>query len=573
MITDAPSVAGAVSPPRRRFDPRTRDLLAIGVILAAFLLPLRGLLHAPGPPMEEGFMLVFPEQVLAGLVPNKDFLHLYGPGSVWVLAGVYELFGTTLVTERLFGLLQEMAVVFGIYFLVRRWGRGLALCCALAALLFIVVPHGLVAMGWVGAVGLGLFGVVAGAASRDAGAGPRARRLALVSGLLFGFALLYRIDLVIAVVLASLALGWGVAGAVRTRFVLGLALGLFPYLIHLVTAGVDNVVQGMIIDPIFNLRGGRHLPIPPSWGHFDSGIQEVADDIKLSWPIPRLSGSAQITVWFFALVASLIVLGAVAVWAVRRDRSSMRARVLLAAAGFSVGLLPQALQRPDPTHLAWVACAGMALVPVAAVEVIRAWRPKWGQRVVGLGVGIVYLVGLSLVIPSYTVRSYADFSAQTFGEHVSSFPIEHRGRTFYYGSERDARAANELLDAAERVSQPGNRVFVGTKDLRKTPLSDAYFYYLLPQLDVATYYIEMDPGVANAPDSGLANDVRSADILILSSAWEDWDEPNDSRKLGSDRPNQVVRDEFCLVDRFGAHYWLYERCDARADRPTSEASR
>ncbi|MEX2032666.1 MAG: hypothetical protein WEA81_07345, partial [Dehalococcoidia bacterium] len=176
-------------------------------------------------------------------------------------------------------------------------------------------------------------------------------------------------------------------------------------------------------------------------------------------------------------------------------------------------------------------------------------------------------------IPSYTVRSYADFSAQTFGEHVSSFPIEHRGRTFYYGSERNARAANELLDAAERVSQPGDRVFVGTKDLRKTPLSEAYFYYLLPQLEVATYYIEMDPGVANAPDSGLANDVRSADILILSSAWEDWDEPNDSRKLGSAKPNRVVRDKFCLVDRFGAHYWLYERCGGRADRPTSEASR
>jgi hypothetical protein len=59
----------------------------------AFLV-LRGLLRSQGPPMEEGFMLVFPERVLAGDIPNVDFLHLYGPGSLWVLAGVYKLFGT-----------------------------------------------------------------------------------------------------------------------------------------------------------------------------------------------------------------------------------------------------------------------------------------------------------------------------------------------------------------------------------------------------------------------------------------------------------------------------------------------
>lgn len=564
--TDGGTVAaGAVEAPRSRFGPRSLDLLAIAIIAAAFLLPLRGLLGSPGPPMEEGFMLVFPERVLAGDIPNKDFLHLYGPGSLWVLAGVYKAFGTSLVTERLFGLVQEMAVVFGIFFLVRRWGRTIALSCALAALLFILEPHGLVAMPWVGAVGLGLFGLVAGTASRDAGASRKARRLAFVSGLLFGFALLYRIDLVVAVILSALALGWGVGGAVRKRFALGLGLGLFPYAIHVATAGLDNVVRGIILDPVLHLRGGRRLPIPPSWSVFDSEVQEVADSIKLPWPIPRLSGSAQISVWFFGLLASIVAVAVVAIWAVRRDRSSMRARVLLAGAGFSVGLLPQALQRPDPTHLAWVACVGMALVPVAAVELIQAWRPRWGLRPVGFAVGGTFLAGLTLVIPSYTLRSYSDYSAQTFGVNVGSHTMSHRGRTFYYGNARDARAANEMLDVVERVSKPGDRLFVGTKDLRKTPLSEAFFYYLLPQLTPATYYIEMDPGVANAPGSGLADDVRHSDILILSSAWSYWDEPNDSRKLGSDEPNDVVREEFCLIDRFGSHYWLYRHCRGQDD--------
>ncbi|HEY6426734.1 MAG TPA: hypothetical protein VIX84_05830, partial [Acidimicrobiales bacterium] len=111
------------SAPTRRPTPRTRDAIALGILLAAFLVPLRGLLRAPGPPMEEGFMLVFPARVLAGAIPNKDFLHLYGPGSLWVLAAVYKVFGVSLTVERLFGLLQQMAIVFSVFALARRWGR------------------------------------------------------------------------------------------------------------------------------------------------------------------------------------------------------------------------------------------------------------------------------------------------------------------------------------------------------------------------------------------------------------------------------------------------------------------
>lgn len=554
-----PDPASARPPPIR--SDRRLDYLAIAIIAAAFLLPLRGLLNAPGPPMEEGFMLVFPERVLAGDIPNKDFLHLYGPGSLWVLAAVYKVFGTTLVTERLFGLFQEMAVVYGIYFLTRRWGRVAALSCALTAVVIIIEPHGLVAMPWVGAIGLGIWGLVAGLASREAATPERSRRMALVCGLLFGLALLYRLDLAIAVLLATLALAPGTATIVKKRFALGIGLGLFPYLIHAAMAGFGNAVQGMIIDPIFNLRGGRSLPIPPDWSIFDSTVQFVSDFVKLSWPVPRLHGPAQVFLWFFGLLGALLLLGVVAIRAIRRQPTSTRARVLLVAAGFSIGLVPQALQRPDPTHLAWVGCVGMSLVPIAVIELVQGWRSAWPRRTVALAVGGVYLLGLFLVIPNYTARSYVDFTAQGFGEHTRSYKMKHDGRVFINGQKSNADGANELLPVADRITDPGDRLFVGTKDLRQTPMSEVSFYYLLPELVPATYYIEMDPGVANAPGSGLADDVRSADILVLSSAWDYWDEPNDSRKFGPSEPNKVVRNKFCLVGKFGPEYYLYERCE------------
>jgi len=559
-VTEAASAPTEPTTTRsRRYTVNRGDVIAIAVLLLAFLLPLRGLLRAPGPPMEEGFMLVFPELVLHGEIPNLDFLHLYGPGSLWVLAAVFKVLGTSLTSERLVGLVQQLAVVFGVFALARRWGRVVGLACGLLAVLF-VVPLGLNALAWLGAVGLGVLALVAGGASRDARDARRAQTMALVAGLLMGAALLYRIDLVLAAVLSTLALGWGSPRAARRRFALGLGVGLAPYLVHLITAGPDTVVRGMITDPLFKLRGGRRLPIPPPWGHFNSAIQSVADLIKLRWPIPTLPGPAQLTVWFFLLLAAIAALAAVGIRAVRRRPNAIRPRVLLAAAGFSLGILPQALQRADGTHLAWVSCVAVALIPVAVVEFLTDRHPGWNPRSVGLAAGAAILVALVLLIPDNTLRGYTSYSAQTFDLHRASYAMSNRGRTFYYGRPDDARAANQMARVVDRIAPSGGRLFVGTQDLRKTPESDAFFYYLFPQLTPSTYYIEMDPGVANAKDSGLANEVRNSDLLILSSAWDYWSEPNDSRKVGPDGPNQVVRARFCLVGRYGPHYELFRRC-------------
>src|SRR3954452_2306583 len=154
---------------------RRADMISIGVVAIVCLLPLRGLLRAPGPPMEEGFMLVFPERVLHGAIPNADFLHLYGPGSLWALAGAFKVFGVSLLTERLFGLAQQMAIVFGIYALARRWGRTIAVAGAVTSAL-VIIPFGLTALAWVGGVGLGVLGLAAGLEARTRPTDPEGNR-------------------------------------------------------------------------------------------------------------------------------------------------------------------------------------------------------------------------------------------------------------------------------------------------------------------------------------------------------------------------------------------------------------
>jgi hypothetical protein len=453
--------------------------------------------------------------------------------------------------------------LFGIYALARRWNRVLAVTCAVCSGL-VIIPFGLTALAWVGAVGLGMFGLAAGIAMRTSADDRVARRWALVSGVLLGVAILFRLDLVVAVTLSGLALCWVIDRARRNRFLLGLGLGIVPYAIHIATAGPGNVWRGMVLDPVFHLRGGRSLPIPPPWGHLDGFLQKAGAIQQLSWPLPAPGMSQQLFLWFFLLLAVIAFLVYEGIRAVQADRVGIRPRVLLVVALFSLGILPQALQRVDSAHFAWVGCVPFGFLPVGLYEAVRRRRPNLRTRPLSIACGAAGLAVLLFIIPAFTVTRYTDYALQTFGLHRNSSIIHNDGRTFYYGKADRARAAQMVLDAADRISKPGQRLFVGPGDLRKTPYSDAYLYYMLPDLKPATYYIEMDPGMANAAHSGLDKQLESADIAILSKIWDNWSEPNDSRNFGSDAPVQVLNRDFCLVGNYLDLYELYQKCDERA---------
>ncbi|HUP84189.1 MAG TPA: hypothetical protein VM143_00855 [Acidimicrobiales bacterium] len=525
-----------------------RRLAAPGVVLLACLLPLPALWRLPGPPMEEGFMLVFPELVLHGRIPNRDFLHLYGPGGLWVLAAAFKIFGTLLSVERAVGFLQLVGVALGVYAAVKPWGRWLAAAGGVVTAIVVVPPIGLTALAWVGAVALGLWSVVLARSER--------RGAVVASGLLAGTALLYRPDLVVAVALSGLVVLRGLPTRhQRIRYLGGAAGGVSPYLVHLAMAGPAAVVRGLLIEPVFELRGGRTLPLPPSWGHFDGFLQRAGLLNEPPWGLPAPPSPAQLSLWLALLLAANAALVIAGLALLRREGTADRR--LLAVALFSVGLLPQALQRADSTHLAWVSCVPFGLLPAALVAILR-------NRVVSVLTPFLVMVAL---VPHFTLRTYVDDVAKSAGaRRIESGAMRRGDRVFYYGRGDAVVAVRDLLAAIDGVARTGDTLFVGTGDLRKTPYSEAFLYYLLPDLPPATRYIEMDPGVANGEHSGLADDLAAADVVILSSVRDDWVEPNASREFGPATPNQVLSRDFCRVGSFGTGlfgrglYELYTRC-------------
>jgi hypothetical protein len=566
-LMTAPAAGPTVGPsaPRKRGDlQRALALLApMAVVAVACVLPIVELWRAPGSPMEEGFMLTFPELVLEGQIPNRDFLHLYGPGSLWVLAGVFKVFGTTLATERVVGLLQLLGVVFGVFALVRPWGRWVAVAGAVMTAVVLLPPAGLVAMAWPGGLALGLWALNAALAGGTAPPSSRRRgRLFLVAGVLAGAALLYRPDLAAAIGLSAAVLWWGLDRGARLRLAGGLVLGLAPYAIHLATAGVANVIDGLVLEPVFELRAGRSLPFPPSWGHFDGFLQRVGALIEPSWPLPAPASPAQLTLWVGLLLTATVALVAAGIAAARRGD-----RRLLVMALFCVGLLPQAIQRADSTHLAWVSCVPLGLLPAAVVEGQRPWRPAWSRGRTAVVAAAVPVAATLALAPTFVWGVYGDYVGRSFGVDPIEAGTMRRGeRAFPYGRLEAVAAVNAMLPELERVTEPGDALFVGPVDLRRTNYSEAYLYYLMPELEPATRFLEMDPGLANAEDSGMADELRRADVVVLSSIYANWDEPNDSRKFGPNEPNEVIDEEFCLIGSYGDGYRgrglfeLYRRC-------------
>lgn len=539
---------------------RRKDVLSLVIVGVALLLPVRGLLHYQGPPMEEGFMLVFPERMLHGDLPHRDFLHLYGPGSLWVLAAVYRVFGAEITVERAVGLVQHAVVAFAMLSILRPWGRRIATAGAVTAILVLIGPLGLSAMAWNGAIAAALAALAVGAAGmrRQAG-GARTTWWFAGAGVLAGVALLYRPDLVVAVGLGLLALVLQIERGRRRPLLLGVAGAVALYIPHVLTSGIAASWQGMFVEPVFELRAGRSLPVPPSVGTVDGFLQQAGSLRVTGWPLPMLPVSVQIFLWFLLVPISIAVV-VFAAWRLRRALpGSDRATSYWPAALFCAGLLQQAVQRPDTAHLSWVTGISFPLLIAAVAWLVESARPSWSpmrSSMAGIGVIAVVLVG---VVPFYPVRTYADLVGQSFGFNRFGFPITHDGRSFYFGSEAGAHDAQVVVDALAERAEPGDSLIVGPTDLSRANYSDAFFYNLFPDLEPGTRFIEMDPGIADAEGSPLADELARNDWLILSNAWKDWVEPNTSSESRSQAANKAVAEHYCTVEETPT-FSLLQRC-------------
>jgi hypothetical protein len=505
---------------------RVKTLATAGVALLVLLVGFWPWFETTGPPMDEGMLLIYPELVAHGQIPYRDFETFYGPANPYFLAGAFQLFGTHLFTERGVGLLYRVVVITGIFGIARRWGMLAGAGSMLIAGALLICTE-LIASAWVAGIGCVLASVWVTSASR-----PAARYF--FGGCLGGLALLFRPDLGPAVVLSSLPFLWRAARRSRIHYAAGFILALLPLAIVTLAAGIGNVWDNLFFYPVIASNPGRRLPL------------SSAEPFVLH-------------LLFLHLIAS-VIMAASAVLELRKDRDSIRGLVLLSMAILALVLTPQATQRLDLGHLLFAAIASLSLLPVAMANLLSRTRPaaRKNAMVAAAAFGTVALIGIAAPDIAMMIRT-----AYVFGlsSTQTAIFVEKNGRIFPYSSREAAQTAARLFQKLQTVSKPGERLFVGPGDLRRTNYCDTYIYHLFPQLRPASYFLEMNPFSANRPHSRLAADVSSADWLILDRMLDRWNEPNRSADFGDDAPNQVVLTKFELVGDFGP-YGLFHRKSA-----------
>ncbi len=492
------------------------------IAVAALLLwLLSARFELPAAPMDEGMLLVYPEQILKGKLPYRDFDSAYGPANPYVLAGAYAVFGHGIFVERAVGLGYRLLILAAIFALGRRWGSHVGAGCMLLAGLFLI-PTNVVAYAWMGGVACMLWCLWA--ATSGGGGGRK-----FCAGMLAAAALLYRADLGPAVLLATGALLMWMPARDRKCFIAGATCGLLPLAALALAVGPVRLYENLFHFPV--LHSGRKLPIG-----LDSG-----------WML-----------WILGMHMASSVLAIVSGWlAARSDRTDIRARLLVALGLCALGCSHQAVQRFDPTHLFFACFLSIGILPLALLTAVERQRgPSSSLSRPMLAVASV-LLAVAITSPAVIscMHQAVRFSMGT-EEAAASF-IRVNARAYPLRSSGDVQRTAACLEVVQWHAAPGERLFVGPRDLRQTNYNDTFIYHLLPELTPATYFLEMNPGSANRPSSQLASDVASADWLILNRFW---DEPTLDRaaRNASDAPCEVVRTQFTLVHDFSG-FEVYRR--------------
>ena len=163
----------------------------------------------------------------------------------------------------------------------------------------------------------------------------------------------------------------------------------------------------------------------------------------------------------------------------------------------------------------------------------------------------VVVIFVDAFVPEISGYFRYEFIAALRNETPKAVFIAKHGRSFPISSDQGAVVLAKMLDRLDALASPGDRLFVGPADLRRTNYNDTFIYYMMPQLQPATYFLEMNPQSANRPNSRLTADVASADWLVLDHVLDVSTEKKESMKFASDRPMGVIQQKFALCARYG----------------------
>ncbi len=492
---------------------------------------------------DEGLMLQAAARIADGQVPYRDFWWFYPPGQPYVLGGLWELFGPSLLTWRILRVLCDATVAVLVWALARRGGASerLGLAAWLMAALAMAYPSGPHPFPPTLAMCLGALLLIE-------------RRPAL-AGALAGLAAFWRIEFT-----AYLGLGVLIAYAVRPgargerlqaalRFAgCALAVAALLYIPVIAAAGLGDSFDLLIRYPLEDFSDYQSLPFPLD---YDGALNTSSVGGFLS------DSAESLLLFYLPLALVLGLVGSLVALALRFDRGRWWQ---LAAAVFAIGMGHYLITRPDLFHTA----------PLAVmVAVLGSWaiarhgedtaiaasdsRVAEGVRRVAPALAVAG-TALAVVAVAYAIVEGLDRrSLELRADRVALDLPAADGVRVRAGT---ARTLERAVRFVRRRTPPGEPIYVTT---RRSDLvtAGAPLLYVLADRSNPTRYDIAAPGVVTA--APVQREIvralkrkRVRTVIRWSNPLSAAPEPNKAgESSGVTLLDDYLADEYRRVARFG----------------------
>lgn len=286
---------------------------------------------------------------------------------------------------------------------------------------------------------------------------------------------------------------------------------------------------------------GTLLGLAPAVAYYATWGARALDNIVLE----RLVADAGLVLGSAAVSVLTLAVAVTGILALQAWRA--RSREQWAFAALSLFMVPQVFQRPDVDHLMFFLAVSGPLAVVGFTGLLRT--PRRPSALARLGqAGVALALAASVAVPlAHVVRS-------------PSTSYEVGGRVLQV-TQADARALDHVRALVSTNATPGSRLFVGAMDMSRATISRVQLYFVLPELTVDSYYLELPVGMSESAGAVLAEDVRRADVLLLSDFSPSLlEELNPHIGDGPTRADAIVAREFCR--RAGTEFAaVFVRCN------------
>jgi hypothetical protein len=512
-------------------------------------------------PFDEGLVLTGAMRVAAGQLPHRDFYSLYGPAQFYILAGLFKLFGESLLVERIFDFFMKALVVTSVYAIASSYcRRSIAACTSIITVLWL---FGLSGSGST-IIPVSLLNLIGSALILPVFLRSVSTRRMFAAGTVAGVATLFRYDTGVAllgihacVIAIAIYLRFkGISNRLSTfastfwPYLLGFALlTLPPALYYLSVAPLAPLVHDMILYPAKYYHAGRNLPFP---GIHLRGLENLGIYLpiaivgislyavvggRLGARGNRAFSSQSISEeqkWHgflvtFGLLALVMYFKGLVRVSIPQMYLSIVPSLLLIAVLFQHRLTFPRLVRTSIMCVVW-------LYVLAAV---------WSTLHVAK---LLYAQHLSMPESMLSSARRASPEIQTTWCKIKN-PLT---KGFCFLPEDDRIRAIEFIGSHTR---PGQQLYVGVSNHDRIFANDNLIYFATQRLP-ATKWSELDPDLENRYDiqTQMVHELErnAPPYIVLDSEFESVHEQNDSSKSsGVTLLDEYIHNKYQPIETFG----------------------